>query len=66
MNNVVSLKQSIDDPEIQCDLHGGIGRFACLLGYDMGIGSGSTSPRARRIGGRVTSATGPIDPISRE
>lgn len=33
-----------------------------LLGYVRGIGSGSTSPKKRLMGGSVTSATGPIDP----
>ena len=40
--------------------------MALLLGYDRGIGSGSTSPSARRIGGRPTSAMGPMPPMTRE
>lgn len=37
-----------------------------LLGYVRGIGSGSTSPKSRRIGGRTVNRTGPEVPMIME
>lgn len=37
-----------------------------LLGYVIGIGSGSTSPKYRRMGGSATRKTGPNEPTTIE